>query len=96
MEKEKVARIMVFLVIAGLVGAYVPLLFAPRASQQVPAAQVAPSDKTASLTSPEATTTSTSKKITETKPQSGGSPAGFGGLEDENKSLNDLEKQLGQ
>lgn len=98
MEKEKLARIVVFIVIAGLVGAYIPLLFAPKPAQQPPprndeAASLAPppAQNTPAASSPQDNQPTPEPKKEEIKP-----PDGFGGLEDETNSLDELEKQLEQ
>lgn len=99
MEKEKLARIVVFIVIAGLVGAYIPLLFAPNApapqapAQNDQAASLAPlpTENNKPAPPPEKDGSAPDLKKEEAK-----SPDGFGGLEDETNSLDELEKQLGK
>ena len=97
MEKEKLARIVVFVVIAGLVGAYIPLLFAPpQPARQVPAQN----DEAASLVPPPSqapvSPPADNQLTPEPKKEEANSPDSFGGLEEETNSLDDLEKQLGQ
>ena len=102
MEKEKLARIVVFVVIAGLVGAYIPLLFAPKPAQQPPsfdAAQDKPqNEEAASLTPPPSQNTpalpADSQPASEPKKEETKSPDSFGGLEEEKDSLEDLDKLL--
>ena len=89
-EKQKITRIFVFLVIAGLVLAYVPLFFVPpppvSQNQAVPqsdqAAQLAPPPAPAP-----APTAHTSEEISNTE-----GAEGFEGLSEENKSLEELNK----
>ena len=95
MEKEKLARIVVFVVIAGLVGAYIPLLFAPpQPARQVPAQN----DEAASLVPPPSqapvSPPADSQPAPEPKKEEVNSPDGFGGLEEETKSLEDIDKLL--
>lgn len=106
-KKQKFSRVIVFWMVIGLVGAYIPLLFVSDNSNSPDAQNAAQPSQQASLPAgvksvtsdvpvtvesvAASTTTSTASK------KSGGSvPSGFSGLQEEGKSLDDLNKQLGQ
>ena len=100
MEKEKLARIVVFVVIAGLVGSSLPLIFAPQPSapnNDLPAGSTGSpqaTDQSASLAPAASNSSAKPEQKPEVKKEN--SPDGFGGIEEEKDSLEDLENLLNE
>ena len=94
-KKQKFTRVVVFWMVIGMAMAYVPLLFVSddSTSQSQPPSQEASLPAGVQSQTREATivTTATSTP-TSTKPKA----EGFQGLTEEGKTLDDLNKQLGQ
>lgn len=90
-DKQKAARIMVFLVIAGLLGSYLPILFAPQPAYQPATVPQDSNNQSASLIDSVEENTITpepKEKLQDT------TPSAFGGIEEETGSLEDIEKML--